>query len=220
MTILALEFSSEQRSVAVVDGPADGAPRCVAETVRGGGRATPAAAMIEEVLERAGLRREAVECIAVGLGPGSYHGVRCAIALAQGWQLARGVRLVGINSVEAMAAQAHAEGLRGPVAGVVDAQRGELYVADYALDATGWRETGPLRLASPAQVQASGPAERVLLGPEVSRWFSGGKVMFPRAGMLGRLAPGRSDAVPGERLEPVYLRAAAFQKVRPSRLPV
>lgn len=197
-----------------MDAPAGGVPRCLAEAVRSGGRSTPAVGMIEEVLELAGIRREAVECVVVGLGPGSYHGIRCAIALAQGWQLARGSRLLGVRSVDALAAQAHEEGLRGPVAVLVDAQRGELYVADYDLDATGWRETRALRLESPAQVLSDGPAGRMLLGPEVSRWFSGGRVAFPRAAMLGRLALTRSDPGPGERLEPVYLRQAAFRKTQ------
>jgi len=35
-------------------------------------------------LKQAGLEREAIDCIAVGLGPGSYTGIRSAIALAQG----------------------------------------------------------------------------------------------------------------------------------------
>ena len=48
--------------------------------------------------------REAIEAIAVGLGPGSYTGIRAAIALAQGWQLAREVKTLGVSSVAAMAA--------------------------------------------------------------------------------------------------------------------
>jgi len=220
MRILALEFSAEQRSVALVDALGDGAGRCLAETVRSGGRATPAVAMIEEVLAQAGARREDVEVIAVGLGPGSYHGIRAAIALAQGWQLARGTRLLGMSSVEAIAAQAHADGLRGLIAVVVDAQRGELYQADYHLDEAGWREVGPLRLAQPESVRAAGPAAPMPVGPEVSRWFANGRVLFPRAETLGRLAAARTDYVPGEQLEPVYLRAASFRKAPPAlRMP-
>jgi tRNA threonylcarbamoyl adenosine modification protein YeaZ len=215
MKIVALEFSSEQRSVAFVDAQSGGPVLYAGEVVRSGGRATPAFATIAEVLGQTGLEREAIECLAVGLGPGSYHGIRVAIALAQGWQLARGVRLLGISSVDAIAVQAQAEGIRGPVTVVVDAQREELYVAEYDLSDRGGSETQPLRLAPVKEVQAASKAGAVFVGPEVTRWFSEGRVVFPRAEMLGLLAANRSDFVPGEKLEPIYLRATTFVKAKP-----
>ena len=72
--------------------------------------------MIESALRQAGLEREEIECIAVGLGPGSYTGIRAAIALAQGWQLARGVKLLGVSSAECLATQAQAELFTGVAA--------------------------------------------------------------------------------------------------------
>src|SRR5262245_8115231 len=120
MKILALEFSSEQRSVAVVHGE-----KLVAQVVETGGRNTRAMAMLEQALQQAGLGRETLECLAVGLGPGSYTGIRAAIAVAQGWQLAREIRLLGISSVDVLAAQAQAASLFGSVHIVIDAQRNE-----------------------------------------------------------------------------------------------
>jgi tRNA threonylcarbamoyl adenosine modification protein YeaZ len=215
MKILALEFSAPQRSVGFVDAQPGGLVLYAGEVVRTGGRATPALAMISEVLRQAGVEREAVECLAVGLGPGSYHGIRAAIALAQGWQFARGTRLLGISSVECIAVQARADGLRGSVTVAVDAQREELYVADYEIAASGWREVQPLRLAPVNQMQATIKAGQVLVGPEVTRWFADGHVVFPRAEMLGRLAASRTDFVAGEKLEPIYLRATTFVKAKP-----
>ena len=46
--------------------------------------------MIEDVLARSQMEREQIEVLAVGLGPGSYTGIRVALSMAQGWQLARG----------------------------------------------------------------------------------------------------------------------------------
>ncbi len=203
MKILALEFSSIQRSVAFVDAKPGGPVLYAGEVVRSGGRATPAFAMIEAVLADAGVGREA------------YHGIRVAISLAQGWQLAREIRLLGLSSVEAIAAQAQAGGIRGSVTVVVDAQRDELYVADYVLDEAGWRETQPLRLAPVKEVQANGTPGASFVGPEVTRWFAGGHVVFPRAETLGRLAANRGDFVAGEKLEPIYLRATTFVKAKP-----
>src|ERR1043166_7598064 len=156
MKILALEFSSPQRSVAVVQPPAGHASHAapsIAEFVETGGRATKAIGMIEEALRDAHLEREQIDCIAVGLGPGSYAGIRAGIAFAQGWQLARAVKLLGISSVECIAEQAYADGLTGTVNIVIDAQRNEFYLAQYTLGEKGWTEIQSLRLATLVEVQ-------------------------------------------------------------------
>ena len=70
---------------------------------------SPAAfSMIEKILGATKIEREQIEMICVGLGPGSYTGIRAAIAMAQGWQLARGTKLLGVSSVASLAEQAGA----------------------------------------------------------------------------------------------------------------
>ena len=219
MKILALEFSSPQRSVAVVQGGVEGGPLCLGEAIETGGRSTNALGLVEDALRQAQLDRAQIECLAIGLGPGSYTGIRLAIALAQGWQLARPVKLLGLSSAECLAAQAQTEGIFGRVEIVIDAQRNELYLAGYELDAQARREVEPLRLASLAEAQARERAGSTLIGPEVTNWFPAGRVLFPRAATLSELARGRTDFVLGERLEPIYLREVRFVKAPPSRLP-
>jgi len=221
MKILALEFSSPQRSVAIVQAVAAGPPNAapsVSEVIETGGRATKAIGMIEEALREAQLEREQIDCVAVGLGPGSYSGIRAGIAFAQGWQLACDVTLLGISSVECIAEQARADGLAGTVNVVVDAQRNEFYFGQYALGEKGWTELKPLRLATLAEMQQIERAGETLIGPEVTRWFPGGRVVFPRAAVLGQLALGRSNFVAGEKLEPIYLRETTFVKAPPPRI--
>ena len=218
MKILALEFSSPQRSVAVVHGGADAGPLCMGEAIETGGRSTNALGLVEDALRQAQLDRAQIECLAIGLGPGSYNGMRLAIALAQGWQLARPVKLLGISSVECLAAQAQAEGIFGRVEIVIDVQRSELYLAGYDLGPQDRREAEPLRLVSLAEVQARQQAGATLLGPEVTKWFPAGRVLFPRAATLGQLAHARSDFVAGERMEPIYLRETRFVKAPPPRI--
>jgi tRNA threonylcarbamoyl adenosine modification protein YeaZ len=222
MKILALEFSSPQRSVAVISADAGGNMVASAEAVdTTTGHTMKPFALIESVLRQAGLEREEIECIAVGIGPGSYTGIRAAIALAQGWQLARGVKLLGISSAECLAMQAGAELIArrgGNFCVVIDAQREEFYLADYELDASACLLVAPLRLATLAGVQERERAGRRLVGPEVRRWFPDGQVMFPRAERLARLALARCDFVAGEALEPIYLRETSFVKAPPSRL--
>ena len=174
--------------------------------------------MVEAALRQAGLEREHIECLAVGLGPGSYTGIRAAIAMAQGWQLARGVKLLGINSAECVAAQAQANGIRGRVHVVIDAQRNEFYLSSYQISHEEVRELAPLHLAPLTQVQKLADAGAMLVGPEVSRWFPQGRVIFPRAGTLGKLALARTDFITGEKLEPIYLRETKFVKTPSPRV--
>src|SRR6266850_5367602 len=128
MKILALEFSSPQRSVAVVDAignaPPSPLPPALNEVVETGSLRANALGMIDAALRQDQVERDQIECLAVGLGPGSYHGIRLAISVAQGWQLAAGqerVRLLGIGSAACIASQAREEGLLGRVSVVIDA---------------------------------------------------------------------------------------------------
>ena len=101
---------------------------------------------------------------------------------------------------------------------MIDAQREEFYLADCEFDADTCRLDAPLRLATLAEVREREQAGRRLVGPEVTRWFPDGQVMFPRAERLARLALARCDFVAGEALEPIYLRETSFVKAPPSRL--
>ncbi len=188
MTILALEFSSSQRSVALAR---DG--RVLAETSEAGGRETHAFGMIEKVLASAKIGRAEIECLAVGLGPGSYTGIRVALSIAQGWQLATGVKLLGIGSVECLAAQAQAEKIFGRVNVVIDAQRGEFYLATFEISAEALKEIGPLKIVSAAEIETHATVGEILIGPEVTSWFSSGQNLVSAggdAGKAGRAAHG------------------------------
>ena len=218
MKILALEFSSPQRSVAVVQYRPDASPLCLGEAIETGARSTNALGLVEDALRQAQIDRAQIDCLAVGLGPGSYNGMRLAIALAQGWQLARPVKLLGISSAECLAAQAQAEGIFGRVEVVIDAQRNEFYLAAYDLSPQTRREIEPLHLATVADAQARLQAGGLLIGPEVTKWFPGSRILFPRAATLGQIARDRTDFIAGESLQPIYLRETRFVKAPPRRI--
>lgn len=214
MKILALEFSSAQRSVAVACGSAH--VREVIDTSPG--KAMRPFAMIESALDAAGVARGEIECIAIGLGPGSYTGIRAGIAIAQGWQLATGVKLLGISSVEVIAAQAQSDGLRGPVQIAVDAQRGEFYLATWELEDDGIREMVPLRIVSREVIESAQSGGAIIIGPEMTNWFPTARIVHPRATTVAALAAHRTDFVTGDRLEPIYLRETSFVKAPPPRV--
>jgi len=209
MISLALEFSSDRRSVAVARGG-----EVLTEVVHEGTRQTPIFALITDALARAGVAREAVALLAVGLGPGSYTGVRLAIATAQGWQLATELKVARVNSLANLARVA-AETLpdSGPVLLAVDAQRGEFAAAP----AEGGRLLEPIRLLPAAELRERLTRGERIAGPEVSRLLGGGMELHPRAALTARLAAEAGHFVPAETLTPVYLREASFVKAPPAR---
>lgn len=218
MKILAVEFSSEERSVAVVErGPGEQS-RLRGSTSERGGRNAHAFALIERVLQQAEMEREEIDCVAVGLGPGSYTGIRASIALAQGWQLGRETKVIGVSSVECLAAQVFAKGIRGRANFIVDAQRNEFYLATYEMSESGAIEIEPLRLASFAEVEQRIVEKQMMFGPGATEVFSAARSLFPDAAMLAQLAGAKTDFVSGEKLAPIYLREVSFVKAPPPRV--
>ena len=209
MTLLALEFSSALRSVAIARG---GVVLAVAEAT--GGRATNAFGLIGQVLEAASIKREEGEALAIGLGPGSYTGIRAAIALAQGWQLARQIKLLAVSSADAIAVRAQAEKVFGLVNLIVDAQRGEFYVAQWQISAERRSEISPLKIVPAAEIEMRQRAGEIVVGPAATNPV---EVLFPGAAAVARLAAGRSDFISGEALTPIYLRETSFVKSSPPR---
>lgn len=211
MRILALEFSTALRSVALVE---EG--RVICREQEGTAGRGPAW-LIRAVLKQAGLRPEDIGCLAVGLGPGSYTGIRVAIAVAQGWELAREVRLLGVSSVECLAWRAWLEGRHGEVAVVVDAQRGDYYAARFRLHHEGVDHATKLAIVSPAEIQRWVDEGVAVVGPDLRDPPWNVRALYPEAGMLGVLAWERDDYVGGSELEPIYLRATQFVKAPPPR---
>ncbi len=213
MKILAVEFSSDRRSVAVADDAL--VLGTAAET---GGRPTHTFALIGTALAQAGWEREQIELIAVGLGPGSYTGIRAAIALAQGWQLGLDIRLTGLSSIECLAAQLGTMGATGQRTLIVDAQRNEFYRAVYEVGAGGGREVEPLCIVTRSAIEAGLAAGELVVGPDADRWFATARALNPDAAALARLAANRNEFLSGEKLEPIYLRETSFVKAPPPRI--
>ncbi len=211
MTILGIEFSTDLRSVAVWRDT-----RVAGYAEEAGGRATPAFRLLEAALRQAGVKREEVDAIAVGLGPGSYAGVRVAIAIAEGWRLASGARLIGLSSADVLAETVRAGGQRGRIDVVIDAQRGEFYRATYDLTDLRAELRTPLQLATRDDVLAAGDAGRVG-GADVAQLLPGVNVVAPSARALACLAAARTAGDGAAALSPIYLRSATFVKAPPPR---
>ncbi|WP_438035504.1 tRNA (adenosine(37)-N6)-threonylcarbamoyltransferase complex dimerization subunit type 1 TsaB [Sorangium sp. So ce204] len=188
---------------------------------------------VDEVLAAAGLPAAAVQALGCDVGPGSFTGVRVAVAAAKGVALALDVPVAGVTSLEAMAAAAFAAGAASPgdlLVPLIDAKKGEVFLA--AFDAPAAAPSIPPRhlprdaafdvvaeLAAGRRIVVVGAvAEEIeALRPLAAR---GDALDFPDATWIGRLAIGRlwAAVAGGERasaaalhdpalLEPLYVRA-------------
>jgi tRNA threonylcarbamoyladenosine biosynthesis protein TsaB len=92
----------------------------VAEATAGNDALEAGLALVERVLAGAGVGLEAVDRLAVGIGPGSFTGLRIAISYAKSIALARRLPLVGISSYDAL----EPDGVALPVLAVVQGRRG------------------------------------------------------------------------------------------------
>ena len=211
MKILALEFSSHLRSVAVADGMEHGEIRMLGSAEDADFRGVTGLMLIDRAMQQARMKPADVAVIALGLGPGSYTGIRSAIAIAQGWHLGRDVKVVGISSTLCLAEEARRRAISGDVALIVDAQRGDVYIHEYRLDSEGVREIDLLRIVPRSAVTAA-----LVIGPEASKFVSSGIDLCPSATTLATLH-NLGLSLPVEQLEPVYLREAAFVKAPPPR---
>lgn len=154
MLLLAIDTATDGVAVAVHDGD-----RVLASARAGDARHHNEVLVptVAAVLEEAGRARTEVTDVAVGVGPGPYTGLRVGLATARTLALAWGARVHGVCSLDAIAAQAVAEGLRGEFLVATDARRREVHTARYV--ATG--EAGDTRVTRTAGPDVVAPADVV-----------------------------------------------------------
>jgi tRNA threonylcarbamoyladenosine biosynthesis protein TsaB len=157
--VLAIETATPVAGVALVDGNGVLASRTLRAPMR---HLEWVAAAIDGALRDAGLGPDGVDAVAVGRGPGGFTGLRIGIATAAAWARARQVPVLGVGTLETLAASAVRAGVVLPV---LDAHRGEVAAALYRVH--GDTEPGclvPAVVAAPdaavAEMQGALDAER------------------------------------------------------------
>jgi len=191
MKMLALEMSSAQGSIALRE---DGEPMfdCTFPADR-----KHSGAFFENVqlcVEQFGRPQE----IVVGLGPGSYAGVRIAIATALGLRSATGAKLAGIPSICALDVEANDYCVIG------DARRQSFFFAKVE---AGRLTEGPILESSPELELRIKEVALPIYASEPLPQFPRARLAYPAAGRLAEIARRQTGEMDdAQSLEPIYLR--------------
>ncbi len=136
MRILAIETVGTTGSLAALEDDRLLAERTLDSARRSAQTLAPG---IAALLDAAGWRPGDVELVAVASGPGSFTGLRIGVTTAKVFAYATKAQVIGVNTLAAIAARAPVDAERFSV--VLGAERGELFVADFARAADG-RQSG------------------------------------------------------------------------------
>jgi tRNA threonylcarbamoyladenosine biosynthesis protein TsaB len=141
---------------------------------------------IQSLLHREGLSPKDVHGVMVGIGPGSYTGLRVGVTSAKVFAYALGCRLVPVPTFRAIVERVPADRSAADVIG--DALQGHVYVQRYVREKGGWAAADELRIEP------------------VSRWVEhlppGATVTGPGAGVYSGSIPARVERVPSDLWEP------------------
>ena len=109
---------------------------------------------VADLLSRSSLKMDAIQALGVALGPGSFTSLRVGLAFVKGLALARHLPIVGIPTLDIVAAAQEIRDL--PLAAVLQAGRGRLALVWYEAGETGWDARG-----SPSVTTADELAESI-----------------------------------------------------------
>lgn len=218
MNLLAFDTSTETLYVAVQRAEA-GAHTPLEHTGPGGAQASAALIpAIHELLARAGLRLAGLDAIVFGRGPGSFTGLRTACSVAQGLSFGSGVPVLAVDTLLAVAEEAHHRQGTQQVLALLDARMDEVYSACYLREGGRWRRQGEFGLGPPEGVTV--PPGFVLAGNAFAAYGdrlppAAARVnAMPTATALLRLAPAllaAGQGLPAAGAMPLYIRDKVAQ---------
>lgn len=195
--ILCFDCSQEQLVVAAGSGGRVIASETRSTVLRHSAELVPA---LERVLRKAAWGRDRVDVLAVGVGPGSFTGIRVGISTAQMLSLAWDVPLVPVSSLEVTARSAKESGV---VAAALDARRGLVYGAVYSFTKDRSRLLRRPTLSSPEIfLKAARSAKRIVGSAAIAQRVELREEAYLQA---AEEALRRGHAVTAEDLKPLYL---------------
>lgn len=218
MRLLAVETSTLAGGVALLDGDRVRGEYVLDVSATHSERLLPA---IDRLLADAGWAPADLEGLAVGVGPGSFTGLRIGLAAVKGLALALGIPVAAVPTLDAMAATLPFAAL--PVCPVLDARKGEVYACRYRWEGEGWRREWEYLAVPPQALAARLEEPTILLGdgaaavrsPHVRLAPPHRRLPSPAAvGVLGLARLRAGETVAPAALVPIYLRPSEAELKR------
>ncbi len=141
--LLAIDTSTAQVGLAVYDGAQVIGEYAWRSSQRHTVELAPAVA---NLLSRSGLTMDNIQALGVALGPGSFTSLRVGLSLVKGLAVARHLPLVGIPTLDVLAANQPAS--RRPLLAAIQAGRGRFAIGWYKSSKKRWQAKGPARVVS------------------------------------------------------------------------
>ena len=215
--LLAVDTSTAQVGLAVYDGAQVISEYAWRSSQRHTVELAPA---ISELLRRCGLSTDDIRALGVALGPGSFTSLRVGLSLVKGLAIARGLPLIGIPTLDILAAAQPLSKL--PLLVAIQAGRGRLAAGWYKRSKGNWKSKDPARVVtakalveeveSPMIVCAElTAAERELFGGKAEIQLVSPAQSVRRPALLAELAWARwqaGDVDEAATLAPIYLHVA------------
>ncbi|MDD5439103.1 MAG: tRNA (adenosine(37)-N6)-threonylcarbamoyltransferase complex dimerization subunit type 1 TsaB [Candidatus Omnitrophica bacterium] len=215
MKILGIETTTKYLSVALLDGAVLRSHRHEDAGLSHMERLIPT---IATVLEEARVPFKKLDGIAVGIGPGSFTGLRIGVATAKGLSLASGIPVVGVPTLDSIAYNyVTREGYAMPV---LDARKDRVYAALYRSDGVKLKRMSDYLLVRPGILAKRLTFPTLIFGDGVDRYGTlleeaAPQVIralshdwYPRAEIVCRLGSRKLTAkgrFTGDRLSPMYM---------------
>ncbi|MBE0409016.1 MAG: tRNA (adenosine(37)-N6)-threonylcarbamoyltransferase complex dimerization subunit type 1 TsaB [Anaerolineales bacterium] len=139
--LLAIDSSTRVAGIALYDGV-----QVVAETVwvDHDNHTVHLAGVIDDTLKRCGVAVSSLHSLAVAIGPGSFTALRIGLAIAKGIAFSRGIPLIGIPTLDILAAAQPVMDV--PLIAILRSGRGRLAVGYYHADSGFWQATGEIEI--------------------------------------------------------------------------
>lgn len=210
---LALDASTYTGTVALVEGSRLLAEREVAMRGENEERLMPA---VEQIIAELGLGPADLQRVACGSGPGSFTSLRIAASIAKGIAAGRGIPLFTASSLLLQVAGSQVGATPGRYLAVLDALRGDAYVAGYEVTAgaDGTAGKGGIVEIAPTALLAHGEVEALARSLAARRIGPREEIAaIPRAGGFARIAATLEQSGPVDiaSWEPDYGRLAEAQ---------
>jgi tRNA threonylcarbamoyladenosine biosynthesis protein TsaB len=131
-------------------------------------RASDLAMVVDRLFREAGWEPQSLTAVVVGLGPGSYTGLRVGLASAKALAYATGCRFFGVETFAAIALRTPADA--GRVSVIADALQGRLFRRDFRRSGTDLESAGPLEVVGATDWLAGLQPGNWATGPAAGSW--------------------------------------------------